>query len=376
MSFLPLILTLSILTGQLIKLPVFAGSGATFLDAVTAILVLIGLIQIKFRLKTPPLFIKTVFLFMTVAVLSLILSPLKVSPFEAVISFLYLVRFGLYFLLAWIIYSGGLPTVRHQAKKILILSGSGLALLGLGQLIFLPDLRFLSAQGWDPHYFRTASTLLDPNFTGGFLSLTLLLLSWHIFKNGRDKLYLSLFTVVFLALLTTFSRSAYLNFGVAFLAFSILNKSWRLFFMTGVLSIVLLAGYLGYRQAVAVPRNIDRTQSAEYRVNSWQLGWEMFTRAPVLGVGFNSYRFALQNYRLANENFISSRGASSNDSSLLFVAATTGILGFLAYLGFLFGLAIKGDKVLIAGLAGLLVQSFFINTLFYPWFLIWIILVI
>ncbi len=147
----------------------------------------------------------------------------------------------------------------------------------------------------------------------------------------------------------------------------------------------LLFGFFNYQKAVAGPRNIDRTQSAEFRLNTWQQGLSLFQQAPVLGVGYNSYPYALKEYRLANEEFLKSRGATTNDSSLLFVAAATGVIGLTSYLFFLANLLEAAwqkhlqnniwGKICSAGILAILAQSFFANTLFYPFILIWIILV-
>lgn len=144
---------------------------------------------------------------------------------------------------------------------------------------------------------------------------------------------------------------------------------------TIILTLGLLFGYYNYQRSVAIPKNIDRIRSAQFRLNSWQQGAALFQEAPILGIGFNSYRYGLKEYRLATEDFLETHGASTNDSSLLFVAATTGVIGLIAYLFFLATL-VKNCRggILIAAVFGIIIQSFFANTLFYPFQLVWIIL--
>lgn len=361
------ILTLSIISGQLIKLPII-NLGVTILDLTVLAFCCYGIFKIKFHLKKPPLFVKFSLPFIFICLISLILTPLNLNLIQELSSLAYIIRFTSFILFGWLIYSDAFLNFKENSQKVLIFSGIVLGVLGLLQLIFLPDLRFLSIQGWDPHFMRTVSTFFDPNFLGAYLVLTLLLLqksSWGIIL------------LVYIALLTTFSRGAYLTFGVSFLTLTILNRSIKLFLLTGMLSLGLFLGYSSYQKSVAVPRNIDRTKSAEYRLDSWQQGFLMFQKNPVLGVGYNAYRYGLEQYKLADQNFISSRGASSNDSSFLFVLATTGVLGLASYLTFLFSIMWIGRKnyILLAGLAGLIVQSFFANTLFYPFLLIWIVII-
>ncbi len=348
------------MAGQLIKLPI-GTAGVTLLDLAVIFLCLIGLFKLKLKLKKPPLFIKSGLIFIAVAVFSLVFTPLHLLAGEYAISFFYTVRFSAYIFLGWLIISGAYPT--KHIKKTLISSGIILASLGLLQFIFLPDLRNLASFGWDPHYFRAVSTFLDPNFLGAFLVLVLILY--------RSRLF---FVVIFITLLLTFSRGAYLAFLVSFLTLSFLKKSFKLGILTVILFLVLLGGFYSYQKGVAEPRGIDRTKSASFRFSTWQQGWTLFSRHPVLGVGFNAYKFALKEYGLGDAKFLASHGASTNDSSLLYIATTTGLIGLASYFFFLFSLIKQRNFILTAAISGLIVQSFFANTLFYPPLLLWIIL--
>lgn len=351
MSIFAWIVTLALTAGQLVRLPI--GQGAvTLLDLVVIFSIIFNLHKINF--KKMPLFIKTAFLFMAVATLSLLLTPLPLELSERLISSSYLVRFGSYILFGWIF--------QDRLLEVLKLSGVALAFLGLLQFIIFPNLGFLQSLGWDPHFFRLVATFLDPNYTGAFLVLTLIFLR----KN-----YLG-FSIVYLALLLTFSRSSYGMFFVSFTFLAFLTKSLRLQFLTFLLFGGLMLGFFIYSQLVSLPRNIDRTASASFRMTTWTQGWQLWQKHPVLGVGFNTYRYAIREYNLGDEQFLQSHGASSNDASLLYVASTTGILGLLVYLNFLFSLL--KNRLVVSALAGLLFHSIFSNSLFFSPILLWIIL--
>lgn len=373
LGLVTLLMVTGLITGQLIKLPNTTQGGLTLLDLLVIILSLWGLFNLKFHLKKPPLWIITSTVFVFMALLSLALTPLHLSITQYGISFSYLIRFIIYILFGWIIYSGKFPTIRENAASIIIYSGLFLTVLGFGQLIIFPDLSIFSLNGWDPHYLRMVSTFLDPNFLGGFLSLSFLTLFLSPTTQIAPRPKIFFLALIYLAILLTFSRSAYLALGVTFTTLTLLQRSWKIFFLTVFISLGFTLGYLVYQQSVAQPHNIDRQQSAQYRVNSWQNGWKMFSSAPILGVGFNTYRYALDEYKLVPTSFTQSRGASANDSSLLFVLATTGILGLVAFLLFM-GSLIRQNTLLFAGLTGIIAQSFFVNNLFYPWILIWIVL--
>ena len=369
------ILTLAIISGQLIKIPIGTHGGATLLDVTVIALCLLGLWRLKFNLGKPPPVILGAIFFIAVATLSLILTPLTLDPIQTMTSFSYTIRFFVFVLLGWLIYLGSFPTLRKNIYRVLLISGLGLAILGLLQFIFIPDLRFLTNLGWDPHYFRTVSTFLDPNFAGAFFVLTIIL--WYQKFAIAKKWYLLLFLILYLALLTTFSRSSYLMFLVSGLTLSFLKKSGKIFISTAILFIILLIGFQTYSQFVAKSRGIDRGQSASFRVNTWEQGLNLFQKSPIFGIGFNAYRYAIKEYNLGDEQFIQSHGSSSNDSSLLFVAATTGVLGLIIYIYFIISLikySYPQNPVLISAMAGLLIHSFFSNSLFYPSILIWILL--
>lgn len=366
-------LIISILAGELVKFPLFGIQGPILLDIWVFTVCIIGIFKIRFKLKKPNLIILSGLLFSLIATLSLILTHLHLSYGEYIISFSYTLRFLLYLYLGWVIHSNGYPEFRKQISKTLLISGVGFAILGLAQFIFFPNLGFLQSMGWDPHYFRTVSTFLDPNFAGAFFVLTLLL--WY--ENRAEKWSALIFMTLFLVLLTTFSRSSYAMFLVSGLTLSFFKKSKALFASTLLLFLLLLLGFQVYSQLVARPRGINREQSASYRVDTWQDGVNVFQKSPLLGIGFNAYKYAIREYHLADSAFLDSRGSSTNDSSLLYVLSTTGLVGFLAYILFLFSLiksGFKNNPVLTAAIIGLIIHSFFANSLFYPFILIWIML--
>lgn len=377
MNFWNLLIILAIISGQLIKIPIGNG-GITLLDSAIIAFCLFGLYRLKFHLKKPPQFIIAAGAFILITIVSLIFSPLRLTWGEYLLSFFYTIRFSSYILFSWLIYSDAFPKIKAEISNIFIYSGTGLAVLGILQFIFLPDLSFLSKFGWDPHYFRTVSTFLDPNFSGAFFVLTLML-SLRGVRLWRTtwQSYL-FFALVYLALLTTFSRSSYLMFLTGGLSISFLEKSKKLTFKVILLFLILLLGFQLYTQIISKPRNIDREKSASFRISTWQQGWQLFSMHPILGVGFNSYRYAVKQYTLADAQFLQSHGSSSNDSSILFVAATTGIIGLLSYVYFLYSLCINYSNnryISISATLGLLSHSIFANSLFFPPILFWLLLI-
>lgn len=382
MNIIALTLTFALLCGQLLKLPVAGNSGPSILDILISILCIIGVFNLKLKFKRPPAYIFAGSIFILFLLISLLFTPLKLTSSQYLISLSYTLRFASIAFLSYLIYVGAFPKFQVKIMDTLILSGVGLAILGILQFIFIPDLSFTTAYGWDPHYFRAVSTFLDPNFFGAFMVLTLLLFlrRSHLSTEVRplSSLEILLSSILYLALLLTFSRSSYGMFLISFLSLSVLLKSKKLFGISILLFLILMSGFYVYTKIISEPRNIDRTQSAQFRLNTWQEGFDLFQSHPILGVGFNSYRFALGQYNLAPKDQLASHGSSSNDSSLLFVAATTGVVGLISYLYFLFQLGFANFRknfILAAAIIGLVAHSFFADSLFYPPILLWLFLI-
>ena len=121
------------------------------------------------------------------------------------------------------------------------------------------------------------------------------------------------------------------------------------------------------RQSDGEGVKLERTYSVWARAESWKTAWNIFSQNPILGVGFNTYRYA-------QGASADSHAGAGVDSSLLLVLATTGIVGFVIYLKYLKYLWKLGenDLVLSASLVALFVHSLFLNSQFYPHVMLWI----
>ncbi len=293
----------------------------------------------------------------------------------------YLLRFVSYVLVAVVFfnfYKAQLLDMRFMQNAIIV-SGVLIALIGFIQLVVLPDFTTLEASlGWDPHKNRLASTFFDPNFTGCYLFLCLVLLFSRFGKLTRLDIVAML--VLLAALFLTFSRSSW---G----ALSVMMLIYGLFKYPKLLVVACFTVVLTY---FAVPRFqtrlsgiTDPSDSAYFRLISWQKGWELSKDNLLLGVGFNTLRYAqLERGYVSMQDFGGNSGGGV-DSSFLFVMATTGVLGvvFFAVAYFYplyFAFANGGyNKLALSSVTfGLLLQSQFINALFYPQILfVWLMMV-
>lgn len=334
----------------------------------------------KKKYQLPPL-ARPMFLFLFVALLSLIFNSPLFSSREIVVAGLYLLRLTVYFGLYFLVYD---LKKSKQMLNFLTVIGVAMAIFGLVQYFLWPDLSALYYLGWDPHYYRVIGTFFDPGFTGIIYVLTLILLvvlNWQKLTQLKVKYigFYCLLLVVYSALALTYSRSSYLAYFMSMGIIGLMKKKLKFFLIISlvmVLTILILPrgpGGEGVR--------LERTTTIQSRFGSWQQALAIFRHQPILGVGFNAYRYAQRDYSfLTQEGWQVSHAGAGADSSLLFVLATTGLAGLLVYFWF-WGSVVrltfktanaKVGLVVLASAIGLFCHSFFLNSLFYPWVLAWL----
>lgn len=371
--FLTLITIIATIFGEFGKYPFGNNNSAVSITDlslfISMIILSIWKIAIKKDLYIPKMF-NLIILFWGVGILSLILA----KDFSGI---LYLFRFILYsssFLL-------GFFAVREKSLSLeailyfVFIAGTVTAIIGFLQMIFIPDFDFLIAYGFDPHKNRLASTFLDPNFTGAYLSISFIAGLYLLLKHKNKKLFFMLI-LNFAAIILTFSRSAYLMFIIQILILGLFRLK-KLVIFTALIFILLYSLYLPFNQRINGAISLDK--SASERFDSWTTGFKIVQKHFLFGIGFNNLRTYKSGNNLnkvfSDENTHSGAGL---DSSLLVILATTGITGLSIYLAWwvillkdLFGSVKKplGNDLflLITALSvGLFINSQFINSLFFP----------
>ena len=255
--------------------------------------------------------------------------------------------YPIFYLVRLIIYPSVYFATKISANKkilpYLLISLLVFASIGLLQYLFFPDMRYLKLLGFDDHYYRLIGSFYDPNFSGAiFAGASLLFLAL-----GQWLMALPLV----LLLTMTFSRASYLVFvlGLIYLVFT--QKRWTLFIF-----ILFLTGFI-----ILVPKpfgegvNLFRTFSVFSRIDSWQAGTSLFIQRPLFGWGYNTLRL------FSGERF-------QIDNSYLYFAATTGIVGLLAFFNLLKKIfSYAKPLALRLFILAILTHSLFNNSLFYIW---------
>jgi len=377
--FLSLILSLPL--GQFGRLP-FGSAGINIYlhDVICVTLVFYWLIYnlaVKKSLRIPRFYFPVV-IFVSIALISLVSGKRWVNWSEWLIGSFYLIRWIIYSVVALI----SLELNRHYKKSLntvryLLIGGLVLSVIGFFQLIFIPDFSTLDpGLGWDPHQNRLASSFFDPNFTGAFLVTCISLALSDFFKNKKSFSRSIVISILLVSLLLTFSRSAWLMLAVVIAVIGVLRS--RLLLILSLL-VAFSAYFFVPRVQTRLTGTTDPADSAHFRIISWKNTLDIAKDHPWLGVGYNTFRYAQERYGFFDnpDHPLGGRAGAGSDSSLLLVLATTGIFGLLSYLLIYIEIVrysiskyIKKHDVLSFGLLAiifaLIIESQFINSLFFP----------
>ncbi len=389
--------------GQLFKIPFpflgLAGISISICDFIVGLISGVWLVDFLRSSKSlrPPYFKE--FTYFGIALLfSFLLATSQYNMYEILVAAFYLIRlvsYGIFYFAVWRLVHDN-SNLRKLLTNCLVVLGTVVAVFGLFQYLFFPDMRLFIVWGWDEHYMRLAGTFLDPGFTSIILVFSLVLLVTtfvpHNFrKTGGVKLihppggWISavlpglLIFVVFSALVLTYSRAGYVSLIAGAGALALVRRQILLFILP---VLFLLAGIisLSFMHGLSSEgTNFWRTTSSFARFQSWEKAIKLWKSSPVFGVGFNFYKYALskQNLSLVDGKFVQ-HGTSGSDSSLLFILATTGVVGFIAFLYLLAKIFREmytrrvESVVILSSLIALLVHSVFLNSFFYPHVLGWI----
>jgi O-antigen ligase len=324
-----------------------------------------------------PEFFKYIRSFLFIAIASWVFSVFIFRQIEVLYGLLYLFRLAAYSYFGVYVWN----FVREKAgnKKLLLDSLFSLslisALFGWIQFLTIPDIKPFFIWGWDMHLFRLVGTFLDPTFLGLIIVFGLILSIYRCIDSWNWKNILStLFLLVSLSF--TYSRASYLAFIGALLAIIFFEKKLKklLFLAAGL---ILIAFILPTTKNHSI--ELFRSFSAIAKVENYQTALKIFSKSPVFGVGYDNMCIAYQKY-IGFQNF-SSHACSGSDSSLLFVLATTGIVGFLV---FIFGIrkiwaSLNRNSyflILNSSVVALLIHSLFSNSMFYPWIMGWMMILL
>jgi O-antigen ligase len=372
--------------GQLVRISLGNGIAITLLDiSVFLFIIYHGYLIVQKKILVHGKLAKPIAIFLFICLLSLIVNIPHLTIKEFFPSFLYLFRFVMYISLYFVLITFRIVD-RKEFIKLFIISGSVHLLLGLMQYYFYPDLRQLYFLGWDDHLYRLVGAFIDPNFEGALFAMLfnmLFLVLWNKKNQYRSQEFLGfsiLFIITLLALVLTYSRSALVMLIVSLVIYSFLLGNKKIFGAIGIVTFILI---IIFSNITIEGINPLRTASVAARVSSIKEAFTIIHDNPIFGVGFNTFRYAQHRYGFrTSEAWQTSHADAGTDNSYLFVFATAGVFGFISFLYLLWSvlwfvvMTMKKESILpmviFVSLCGLLLDSFFVNSLFYTFFLFWI----
>lgn len=304
---------------------------------------------------------KTVYWFISALIITFAFSLPRFEPFQNLVAFLYLGRL--------LLYLTGLPLVVHHVAQherrrelewgigvYLILT----AVFSLIQFIYYPNLRNLEYLGWDPHHYRMFGTVFDTSTAAALYGLSIIIIwfSRHKMISSRTIWVSSLIGYIVLSL-ATYARGFYIAIAATVLHYFIVMKRQ---IMAGIFVLILAAGFvLILPKPAGESTNLARVFTIQSRIADYQTGWKIFASDPITGVGYNHLRYV----KPSQNNDTANHAASSLSSSFLIVLATMGIVGMLAFISLLLGLARTSTAAAYA-IMFLSVYSLFDNILLHP----------
>lgn len=310
---------------------------------------------------------KPILIFAATLFISLAVNIPRLNASELLVSSLYLLRWVFYALLFFVVLD--LSSFKKRIEQVMIIGGATLVVGGYIQYFLYPDLRNLYYAGWDEHLYRMFSTFLDPNFAGAFFVLYFLFLLNKLFKK-KTLIFGFISLVTLIAIVLTFSRSAYIMLVIGTVI--LLYLEGKKLFSAGLIGLFLVSIIIfGQLSMWSEGTNLLRTASGEARLDSIRNAFTIFKDHPIFGVGFNSYRYAQRDYGFLNEKKKIVHSGAGTDNSFLFILATAGIVGFLAFVYLFFNISLIKDPLVISSISALMVNSLFINSLFYPPIMFW-----
>lgn len=196
-------------------------------------------------------------------------------------------------------------------------------------------------------FSRIYASFVTANAFGCYLTMVIPFLISRFFSKFRIKvfrfIYFALFILLFICLLLTASRGAWLAFLTSGLFMSIWLRGLNVFLI--VLGIFVLITHIFYPSFVKeklIKFFVFSDTSSIERKFIWQTGWKMFVSRPLIGVGLGTFMFNFKKF-IANDY---KYAASYAHNCYLQMASEIGLIGLAAFLLILASFFHSGIKAL------------------------------
>jgi hypothetical protein len=291
---------------------------------------------------------RSIFIFLGVLIISLIVDLTKFTQFQNLVGLLYLYRLHLYFIYFFYLHYHVLKNKSFSKiiKKGVFIIAALTIISTLIQYFLYPDLRNLFYQGWDPHLYRTFGVFFDTSISAAIFGIFLLVVNQPFIK------------IIYLLLVAlSFSRSIYLSLTITLIYLFIQQKQLKkiVFFLLIFIALIFV-----------IPKpsgegvNLKRLYSINSRGVDYIQGITLWKNKPLIGYGYNRIRYV--------KNSDSLHSGAGYSSSFLTILVSSGILGLISFIWVLWSLG-KLNKFAPVLMIFVSIISLFDNVILHPFIL-------
>lgn len=299
---------------------------------------------------------RPILLLIAVNSLSLFLAIFDLSSADYMKCWLYFLLWAEYFLIYFLI----LDLIKTEKEiqtifALLIIAGIISVLSAIYQQFVGSELHAIGAiTEAGKTYYRLATPFgFYSNHFGAYLLiiLSLLLQLYFASTKGRRFGYLLLILPTLYALFYTFSRGSFLGLIALVSVLLILNKEQRkkiVFFsiIFTILSLIIFSPvFLRWSKKANIRKSgrLVIEYNIRERLSQWEASWDQFSKHPIIGEGFETYRYRAINYQ-SNFGFV--KYIDHPDNAYAKMLIESGILGLLFFGMFVFQVFSFGQKLL------------------------------
>ena len=199
-------------------------------------------------------------------------------------------------------------------------------------------------------------------------------LGYYFNTKNQKALFLLAFLIVSIAF--TYSRASYLSLVAGASVMFILLKKYK-FILAIILTTFIIVIFLPRPSSSGV--QLERLYSVFLRIENYKETIFIWKKYPLFGVGYNN--ICLARKAMLKDFSYHSHSCSGADSSILFILATTGVVGLMVIMGLLKEIKKVMTKsyystVLVSCFVALFVHSMFHNSMFYSWVIGWMMILL
>jgi hypothetical protein len=225
----------------------------------------------------------------------------------------------------------GLATLREQLTGVTFLSPHPFS------WVYVANIRKITSVFGHPAIMATTLTVVIPAIFYGFIRAKTL--------AGR-LLWGGAFAISLLGLFMTYVRAGWLAVVVALVIMLLLSRQARRYFLPFVILAVILLALFGSNVASegVITARLSSQAPITYRLEALKIGWQIFQRSPLIGIGFDNFSQAAIDAGFVPHLVTGGLPDVLPHNLYIYIMVSAGLLGllpFVALLGLILWRAIR-----------------------------------